>query len=309
MGMTITEYAKNLPEGSDLKRGVIELYAGSSSILANLPMQSIVGNAIKYNRESNYPGVGFRGVNESYTPSTGVINPLVESLVIAGGELDVDAFIVNTMGEGRRAQEEAAKVRALALAWTDMFINGDTSTDARYMDGLKTRVTGSQVVSAGSTANGTALSLAKLDEAIDQCDGANYMIMSKSMARKFSAAARSTSVGGYITWDKNEFGTRVLAYDGLPILTVDLNNSGTKIIDFNEPAASGTDTATSIYIVNMGDTGVTGLQNGTIDVRDLGELQSSPVYRTRVEWYVGMAIYNGRAAVRLRNIADSALVA
>jgi hypothetical protein len=44
-------------------------------------------------------------------------------------------------------------------------------------------------------------------------------------------------------------------------------------------------------------------------VNDLGELQSKPAYRTRIEWYCGMAIFNGRGVCRLNNIADAAIVA
>jgi len=36
---------------------------------------------------------------------------------------------------------------------------------------------------------------------------------------------------------------------------------------------------------------VCGLQNGTIDVRDLGEQQVKPVYRTRLEWFVGLGVF------------------
>lgn len=306
--LTLVEAAK-LETGDVIRQAVIELYAGSSDILANLPFQSIAGNALKYNRESNLPGVGFRGVNEAYTPSVGVLNPMTEALVIAGGDLDVDTFILKTMGMSQRAVHESMKVRALALAWTRKFLKGDTASDPREFDGLQTRVTGDQLISAGATANGAALSLAKLDEAIDQTLNPTHMIMSKAMARKFSAAARLTTVGGYITWDKNEFGARVLAYNGLPILTVDLDNAGTAILGFTEAAASGTDTATSIYIASIGDDGLTGLQNGGMDVRDLGELQTAPVMRTRVEWFNGIAIFNGRAVTRLRHIGNLAIVA
>lgn len=308
MALTILEAAK-LDGGDVFRSGVIELYAGSSSILLNLPFEGISGNALKYNREGALPGVGFRGVNEAFTPSTGVINPLTEALVIAGGDLDVDKFIIDTMGVSQRSVHEAMKIRALSLAWTRKFIKGDNQADPREFDGLQTRVTGNQVISAGTTAGGAALSLAKLDEAIDQTLNPTHLIMSKAMARKFSAAARLTSVGGYVTYSPDQLGRRIMAYNDLPILTVDLDNEGTAILGFTEAANSGSATATSIYVVSMGADGLTGLQNGTVDVRDLGELQTAPVYRTRIEWYNGMAVMNGRAITRLKFIGDLAIVA
>ncbi|MFA5387279.1 MAG: major capsid protein [Candidatus Paceibacterota bacterium] len=313
MALTLIEAAK-LETGDVYKSGVIELYAGSSDILMNLPFEGISGNALKYNRESSLPGVGFRGVNESYTASTGVLNPLTEALVIAGGDLDVDKFIVDTQGIQQRTVHEAMKVRALSLAWTRKFIKGDTASDPREFDGLQTRITGSQLIAAGTTDGGTALSLAKLDEAIDQTLNPTHLIMSKAMARKFAAAGRATAVSGYITYTPDQLGRRIMQYNDLPILTVDLDNESTAILDFNEvsytsSAWGGAATGTSIYVVSMGPMGLTGIQNGGIDVRDLGELQTSPLFRTRVEWYNGMAIYNGRAVTRLGSIANSAITA
>jgi hypothetical protein len=59
----------------------------------------------------------------------------------------------------------------------------------------------------------------------------------------------------------------------------------------------------------MGDGGLVGIQNDGISVRDLGELEAKPVFRTRVEWYAGVAIFSGRAVARLRGIKDAAIVA
>lgn len=312
MGLTLIEAAKQQTDA--YKAGVIELYAGSSAILSTLPFMAIAGNAMKYNREASLPGVGFRGVNEAYTPSTGVLNPLTEVLVIAGGDLDVDKFIIDTMGANQRTIQEAMKIRALSLAWTRRFIKGDTATDPREFDGLQVRTVGAQLIPAGTANGGVALSLAKLDEAIDQTLNPTHLIMSKAMARKFSAAARLATVGGYITYAPDALGRRIMQYNDLPILTVDLDNAGTAILPFTEVsyntnAWNGTATATSIYIVSMGADALTGIQNGTLDVRDLGELQTSPLYRTRIEWYSGLAIFNGRAVTRLGSILDSAITA
>ena len=308
MALTILEAAK-LESGEVIKSAIVELYAGSSDILLNLPFESISGNALKYNREAALPGIGFRGVNEAFTPSTGVLNPLTEALVIAGGDLDVDKFIVDTMGANQRSVQEAMKVRSLSLAWTQKFFKGDNQSDQREFDGLQVRVVGDQKIAAGTTANGTPLSLAKLDEAIDQTLNPTHLIMSKAMARKFGAAGRTTTVAGFVTYDLDQLGRRATQYNGIPILTVDLDNEQNAILPFTEAATSGTDTATSIYIVSMGDDGLTGLQNGTIDVRDLGELETAPVFRTRVEWYNGLAIFNGRAVTRLFSISDAAITA
>lgn len=307
MALTLVEAAKLVQD--PIQSAIIEMYARSSAILQYLPFNDIMGNALKYNREETLPGIGFRGVNESYTESTGVINPQTEALSIAGGDLDVDKFIIDTMGANQRSVQEEMKVKSLALAWTKAFIKGDTASDPRGIDGLQVRLTGNQLIDAGSTDGGDALSLAKLDELKDTVEDPNYWIMNKTMARRMTQASRTTTVGGYITFEQDDFGRRATFYDGLPILILDKDNEGNDILPFTEVGSGGsTATATSIYCVSMMEGKLVGIQNGGIDVRDLGELQTKPALRTRVEWYAGTAMFNGRAAARLRGVKDAAVV-
>ncbi len=304
MALTLVEAAK-INSGDVIRSAIIEMFARESDLLMALPFEDIAGNAYHYSLEAALPGVGFRGVNEGFAESTGILNPVTEALVIAGGDLDVDRFIVNTQGEGVRSQHETMKIKALAAAITQKIIKGDSSVNPREFDGWQRRLgNGSQVLSAGSTAGGAALSLAALDEAIDAVDGPTHLVMSKAMRRKFTAAARDPAVSGYVVTTKDEFGRPQYTYNDLPILVAYNNNGGDDILPFNEASASGAATSTSIYVASLGEGKVTGLQNGTMDVRDLGELQTAPVYRTRVEWYVTQAVMHGRALARIRNIGN-----
>lgn len=308
MATTLVEAAKLAP--TLVQQAVIEQYARSSDIMAALPFNTISGNALRYNREESLPGIGFRGVNEAYTESTGVLNPITEPLVIAGGDLDVDTFIVDTMGANQRGIQEAMKIKALSLAWTKQLIKGDSASDPRGFDGLQVRLTGNQLMYAGTTDGGDALSLAKLDEVIDKVENPTHLIMNKAMRRRLSAAARLYTVGGYLTYELDAFGRRVTYYNDLPILVVDTDHEGTDILAFNETGYTGsTATATSIYVVSFGDGMLTGIQNGTIDARDLGELETKPAYRTRVEWFAGIAVFHGKAAARLGGITNAAVTA
>ncbi len=309
MSVTLVEAAK-LYSGDPLRSAIIELYAKSSDILRVLPFQTINGSAIRFNQEQTLPGVGFRGINESYTESSGVVNPVTEPLLIAGGDLDVDKFLIDTMGMSQRATHEAMKMKALALAWTKTFVKGDQASDAREIDGLQTRILGDQLIAAGSTGGGDALSLAKMDEAIDACENPTHILMSKAMRRKFSIAARTSSVAGDLRWEKDDFGRQVAIYNDLPILIVDQDNTGTDILGFNEACpGGGANTGTSLYIVSLGDGKLSGIQSGDPDVRDLGELQTKSAFRTRVEWFSGIALYHPKAAIRLYGIANSAITA
>ena len=62
---------------------------------------------------------------------------------------------------------------------------------------------------AGSTANGAALSLSALDEAIDQTLNPTHLIMNKAMRRRLTVAARDTSIGGFISYQKDAFGRQI----------------------------------------------------------------------------------------------------
>jgi hypothetical protein len=310
VALTILEAAK-LNAGDVIRGGVVEMYARNSDILRALPFENISGNALKYNREESLPGIGFRGVNEAFTESVGVLNPITESLAIAGGDLDVDLFITRTMGQNQRAVHEQMKVRALAHRWTLAFLKGDSSADPREFDGLQRRIPvgSTQLVDAGATSGGDALSLFKLDTLLSKVD-ANFLIMNKTMSMLLAQAARTTSVGGYITFSPNEFGRQVTSYNGIAILIADEDNTGTQILPFTEANPGGGSAAsTSIYAVAMGEGQLVGIQNGEMDVRDLGELETKPVERTRVEWYAGLAVFDGKAIARLRGIKNAAVVA
>lgn len=314
MGLTLVEAAKLMANrGETVRAGVIAMFARASDLLQVLPFKDIPGNAYSYNREGALPSVAFRGVNESYTPSTGIINPLTEALRICGGDLDVDTFIVKTGGATVRSTHEEMKVKALAAELTRVIIKGDSESNPREFDGLQKRITGSQLIAAGTTDAGDALSLAKLDEAIDAVPGASVILMNKALRRRMTAAARSTTVAGYVTYDKDAFGRRVTKYNDIPIIVPYSDNGGTEPLAFDEQGdvggTPGGSTSTSLYVLALGDGLVTGIQNGTMDVRDLGELDATPAWRTRVEWFAGLCVEHGRAAARIGGISNAAIVA
>jgi len=307
MALTLLE-ANKLNDGDVKKSAIIEMFAANSDLLRVMPFEDVPGGSLSYTKEGKLPGVAFRGFNESYTGSEGVMNPEVEVLRIAGGELDVDKAIIKTRGEQARTTQEAMKVKAMALAISAKMINGDSEVNPREFDGLRKRIVGYQLVPANLTAPAanSPLTLEALDEAIDRVDGATHLIMSKTMRNKLSSAARN-GVGGDMDFTLDEFGQRVAIYNGLPILIVDYDQDGAKIIDFNEAGPGAGTSSQSIYIVSIGSNKVTGLQNGSMDVKDLGEIDAAPVYRTRVEWLVGMAIMHGRAAARIWGITNGAV--
>ena len=304
MALTLIESAK-LALGRDemLKATIMELYARSSDLMAVVPFENITGNALKFDREGVLPAVGFRAVNEAYAEGTGEVDKVVESLAIAGGDLDVDVFLVKTAGEGQRSSQESMKVKALSLAMTKTMIKGSVLTNAKEFDGLQVRCLGNQLI---DNATGS-LSLVKLDELIDAVEEPTHLITNKAIRRRLSAAARTAAVGGYITYDLDAFGRRVTKYNDLPILIADKDNTNTDVLPFTESGTGASTTYSSVYCISTAENGVVGLQSEDMDVRDMGELETKPVYRTRVEWYITLAILREKAAARLYTFTDTAV--
>lgn len=310
MGYTLLEMRKS---ASPRAAVYIEEYEESSDILRAVEFRNIEGNAYNYNREHTLPGVGFRGYNEGFPNTRGVINPQSEAMKMAGGDLDVDLAIIATQGSAERRRRELMQVKSLAHSWTRSFIKGNESNDYRSFDGLQRRLTGTQVIDIAPS--GGALSLTALDETIDLVDNPTHLIMSKTMRRKLSQASRNTSVSGFITTQKDEMGHQVEYYQGIPILIAWQDNNDAEILGFTE--ASGDETSTnntSIYCVSFMDGMVEGLnfrnnEGGFgISVRDLGELETLPVARTRIDWHTTIAVQHGRSAARLRGIKNQAVV-
>jgi hypothetical protein len=316
---------------NDLQAGVLERFLIESPVLDRLPLIQIDGNAYAYNAESTLPGVEFRAVNAAYTESTGAVVQATESLVILGGDADVDTFIQATRSNLNDQLETQIrlKVKAAAFKFQDAFFNGDVAVDANSFDGLKKRVTGGQVIAAGTNGanvvgNGTTdvqAFLDVLDAALSAArvvgdNGAIY-VNDLILGRLSSAGRRA----GLVTDEIITLGPvtkRIQAYRGTPILNPGNKLDGTRILPQTETQGTATGTTSSAYVVRFGedeaDQAVTGLFNGNheqADQRDgvfavkrLGEQQAKPAHRIRIEGFVGVGLFGGNAAARITGILN-----
>jgi hypothetical protein len=304
MSITLLEAAKLVQD--PLKRGVIEIFPRVSPVLERLPFFGVNGQAYVYNQEETLPGVAFRGINESYTESTGVVNPQTERLYVLGGTSKVDRALVKTQGNvnNLRATYDGMKAKAVSLEYTKKFFKGDNSSDVNEFDGLENRLTGDQVVDQGSTSGGDALTLAKLDEMIDQVQGTpDVLFMNKTLRRKVNTLMRSAGQATETVSDS--FGRQIPAYAGIPIAVVEEDKDGNLILAFDEDnPGGGTAASSSIYAVRFGAAEyVSGLQAGSMDVIDLG--LDVTYYKTLIEWITGLGVFHPKSAARLRGIKNA----
>lgn len=319
MAITLTEAAKL--STTDLQKGVLETFVQTSPVLDRLPMLEIEGNAYAYNSEATLPGVEFRAVNGSYSESTGTVNQKSETLAILGGDADVDRFIQQTRSNlnDQRATQTAMKVKAISYKFQDTFINGNSSTDTNSFDGLKKRLTGNQVIDAatnglnvvGSSNADIHTFLDKLDEllaAVPGINGTNGAIYANAkIIRKIASALRHVGLDAVLMEDIA--GKRTIQWNGIPILDLGATAAASPVDILPLTETQGTaNNASSIYAVKFGadegDQAVTGLTNGGVQVEDLGQLQSKPAYRTRIEFYCGLAVFGGKAAARLKGVLN-----
>lgn len=300
---------------TDLRRGVLETFVIESPLMEMLDFMEINGNAYAYNEEGALPGVEFRAVNAAYAESTGTVNQKSEALVILGGVADVDRFIQLTRSNlnDQRAIQLRLKAKALVYKFQDSFINGDNGVDANSFDGLNARLTGSQVLSTGTNGlpilgaddNARHNFLDQLDRLLAAVPGADIVLMNGQAMAKFKSAARRLLIHDQRT---DSFGRTVEFYNGVPLYDPGQKADGTDIIPTNVTQGTSTDTS-SMFAVRFGedpeDQAVQGLTNGWVDVADLGELQTKPSYRHRLEFFCGLGVFGGRAAAKLTGVRNA----
>jgi hypothetical protein len=119
--------------------------------------------------------------------------------------------------------------------------------------------------------------------------------MAKRTRRKLSALRRAS--GNLLETDVDAFGRRALFYDGIPILVDDF-------VPTNE--TQGTEAAaSSVYALKFGRQGLMGLENGGIEVEQVGELETKDASRHRIKWYVSLALFGTLGLARLKGVNGS----
>ncbi len=310
--MALTLAQANAISSDQIAAGVGQVFTMNSFVLDRLAFENIEGTAYKYFTEAALPGAEFRAVNASYAESTGSFTSATEGLTILGGDADVDRFLQLTRSDlvDQRAAQVEMKARAVAHKFNDTFINGNTGVDANSFNGLKTRLTGGQVLSMGT--NGAAINtdattrntfLDRLDELIGAVPGCDVLLTNRQILAKYRSAARQLTAGQTTV---DSLGRTVDVYNGVAIVDVGNKADGTQIIPQTEVQGTSGAVAGSIYAVNFGagapEQGVVGLTNGGVQVFDLGQLETKPVYRTRIEWFCGLALFGAQPAARLTGV-------
>ncbi len=283
MALTLAEASKL--SNDVLLAGVIETIIKDSPILQALPFIEIVGNGLTYNRENAAATAAFYDVGDTWSESTPTFTQVTATLKIVGGDADIDNFLLATRSNLQDLEAAVVQLKAKAVQqkFEDTFVNGDTASDAKSFDGIDKLTDSGQTVSMGT--NGGSLTLAKLDELVDLIKRGkpDILLMSKRSRRSLNNLARTS--GGFLETDRNEFGQMVQYYDGIPVGICDY-------ISDAKTVGTSTDCST-IYAVQLGEGALSGLTApGGLQVERVGSLETKDASRTRVKWYVSLALFN-----------------
>jgi len=300
MAVTLAQAAALVAD--PIRRGALETASQVSWVWDRLRFENINGNAYAYDSEKILPGTAFRSVNEAYVESTGVVNQATESLVILGGDADVDQFIESTMQSSRgvlMADQVRMKLESAQGTYVDAFFNGDVAVQPKGFDGLRKRLVGSQVLDSVAPADESGF-LADLDDLFAQVRGGlpDVVYANARILSKLKSTARAVGGAEYILSEMT--GKREFTWNGVPFVDPGQHWSGRDILPYVD--ATGGDVFAVKLASGFSDEGVLGITNGSLQVKYLGELQEKPAIRTRIDFYCGMAVQGGKAAARLRGV-------
>lgn len=305
MALTLVEAAKlHASNGEFRKAGIVMSFASSTPLLAALPIVTLPGgNAYSWNEEGILPTAAYRSVNGTYTASEGKFTPRTESLKIVGGTLDVDRAVIAMFGADKRASQEALKAKAVAQQVGYSLFHGDASTTSSNVDGLSNRFAIGGTRDQGTTAG--ALSMKRLDQAIDETSSPTHILLNRAMARNITAYLRGS--GTAIQMGVDQFGRRVQMYNDLPFVIADPVDvdSSYQALPFTEASST-----TSMWVVSASTEGLHLIQNGQgMVIEDLRHTDGGTVYRTLVEWYVGLVPEGPRCVTRLSGLTNATAAA
>ncbi len=293
MALTLAEASKL--SNDMLLQGVVETIVKDSPALQVMPFIEIVGDGLTYNQEKTLPTIDFYDVGDTWAESTPTFEQKTAQLKIMGGDADVDNFLKTTRSNIQDLEAAVVELKAKALKdkFEEIFVYGDATANPKQFDGLRklidTESAGDQVIAAGDS--GATLTLSMLDELIDAVKGGkpSILLMSRRSRRKINTLVRAA--GSMMETDRDKWGNFVQFWDGISIGVNDWILDTHVVSGGVETATTGGNCST-IYALQMGEGALCGLTApGHLTVEPIGSLETKDASRTRIKWYVSLALF------------------
>jgi HK97 family phage major capsid protein len=307
MATTLAECAKLSNDA--LLAGVIETIIKDSPLIQKLPFIEIVGNALTYNRELTLPAAEWHASNDDWATSPLItFSQQTATLKILGQNADVDNYVKQTRSNIQDVEAAIIELTAKAIRneLERCFLYGSSTADANQFNGLRaiidTATAGNQVIAAGAT--GATLTLAMLDQLIDAVKGGkpDLLVMSRRSRRKVNALARAA--GNNLEVGQGFLGEFVQLYNGIPVAITDHQLDTHTVSGSVETLTTGS-TSSVIYAMQFGEAGLCGLTSpGGLQVEPVGAMETKDANRTRIKWYVSLALFSQVKAAALIGVQD-----
>ncbi|MBA7466122.1 hypothetical protein ES707_01297 [subsurface metagenome] len=316
MAWTLAELSKI--ETDVLRKSVMDTLLYEANMLEMVPWETIGTLATTVVRYQNLPSVGFRKVNNPYSESTGTFEQKTENISLCGADIDTDKAIArakNTIGDARAIQQ-GMMLKALGYSINDKFINGNPVSNPEEYMGIARRIkrnydagfTGQVIASATTNqlphTTDSDVFLDELDKLIYAISAhtPDALLMSSKMLLVIRSVLRRQKL---LMTTQDMFGRIIDMYGSVKLIAMGVKADQTTEIIPSDGTEFWSDEVkhSSIYAVKFGiGDQLWGIQEYPLEVKDLGEQQSKPVYRTRLDWPVGLADVDPRCMAVLHNL-------
>jgi hypothetical protein len=329
--VTLSDYA--MMSNSPLVRAVTYSLILYANVIQDVPLiskKSFIINGVRFDGTSlptvNWSALNAEGVTTKATPA-----PYQDQVYLLRNYIDVDKYLVeeeNQIVNPRSVQEEAF-LRALTYDVNYKFFKNDHVTgDANAPIGIRYRidnggtfgVRSENKITGGavdlSQANATQATANKFLELLDQLlwsvdapDGDGVVLyMNDVMKRRLNFLLRLMGTSGGLSVMQDQFNRTISMYKSAVIRDPGYKSDQTTRIITNTEDTSGNDassTYTSIYAVNYSTDHFYGWQFDTPNIQDLGLINNGVIYRTLIDWAVGLTNASTRSLGRLYDLKIS----
>ncbi len=330
--VTLADYA--LMSNSPLIQRVAFSLIDNGSVLQDIPFitkKSLIVNGTRF--EGNLPTVNWAQLNAEGVTTKGTPTPWQEQAYLIRNYIDVDQVLVEEENAitDPRAIQLAAYLKAVTYDFNYKFIKNDHITgDANSVVGLKYRIANGSagygvrsenLINGGgldiTQANATQATANKLLELLDQLlwsvdnqEGTGVTIyMNEVFKRRLPFLARLMGTSGGFKTTEDQFGRTIDKYKGATLRDIGYKaDQSTRIITNTETSdglSDTTSTYTSLYAVNFSDDHFGGWQFGPLQAQDLGLINNGVIYRTNINWVVGLANNSNRSLGRIYGLKMS----
>lgn len=326
--VTLADYA--LMSNSPLVQRVSYSLIEAGMIAQDIPLQnkkSMIINGARF--EGNLPTVNWSPLNAEGVTTKGTPTAYQEQAYLIRNYIDVDKYLVeeeNAIVDPRGVQADAY-LKALTYDFNYKFFKNDhVAGDSNSFTGLRFRIDnggtfgvrpenkidggGVDLSLAGmtqATANKFLVLLDQLLWSVDSPEGTNVVVYGNEVfMRQFTAAIRTMGTSGGFSIMQDQFGRTVGMYKGAILRDPGYKaDQSTRIITTTELANGTADTGgtyTSVYAVNYATDHFSGWQFSDLNVQDLGLIYNGAIYRTLIDWAVGLNSASTRSIARLYDI-------